>query len=115
MLRYQRMPEGLVHDIGLPAHRAMPDAYVTAHHLRDLLNIASFEQLLAWSQLPGLLPRVPAGPHRGKTWDWLTAEELQEFSQVRDTDVRFSAESELRRRGEEIQISQSESIQHLLL
>jgi exodeoxyribonuclease X len=46
MLRYQRMPEGLVHEIGLPAHRAMPDAYVTAHHLRDLLNAASLEQLL---------------------------------------------------------------------
>lgn len=27
MLRYQRMPEGLVHEIGLPAHRAMPDAW----------------------------------------------------------------------------------------
>lgn len=35
MLRYQRMPEGLVQELGLPAHRAMPDAYVTAHHLRE--------------------------------------------------------------------------------
>jgi hypothetical protein len=29
MLRYERMPEGLVHEIGLPARRAMTDAYVT--------------------------------------------------------------------------------------
>src|SRR5690606_36308473 len=56
MLRYQRMPEGLVHELGLPAHRAMPDAYVTAHHLRDMLNEATVEQLLAWSAEPGLLP-----------------------------------------------------------
>ncbi|WP_313616412.1 hypothetical protein [Rhizobium sp.] len=35
MLRYQRMPEGLVHEIGLPAHRAMLDAYLIEHHLRD--------------------------------------------------------------------------------
>ncbi|MFC3320000.1 hypothetical protein ACFOHY_24775 [Rhizobium rosettiformans] len=28
------MPEGLVHEIGLPDHRAMPDAYVV-HHLRE--------------------------------------------------------------------------------
>jgi exodeoxyribonuclease X len=37
-LRYQRRPPGLVHEMGLPAHRALPDAYVTAHHLRDMLN-----------------------------------------------------------------------------
>lgn len=47
MLRYQRRPVGLIHELGLPAHRAMPDAYVTAHHLRDMLNVASFDQLLS--------------------------------------------------------------------
>ena len=30
MLRYLRRPQGLVHELGLPAHRALPDAYVTA-------------------------------------------------------------------------------------
>lgn len=100
MLRYQRMPEGLVHEIGLPAHRAMPDAYVTAHHLRDLLNAASLEELLAWSQEPGLLPRVPAGPDRGKGWDRLTIDALREFARDRDQDVRFTAQTELARRGE---------------
>jgi exodeoxyribonuclease X len=100
MLRYQRMPEGLVHEIGLPAHRAMPDAYVTAHHLRDLLNAASLEQLLAWSLEPGLLPRVPAGPHRGKSWDRLSTDELSAYLRDRDGDVRFTARTELSRRGE---------------
>lgn len=100
MLRYQRIPEGLVHELGLPAHRAMPDAYVTAHHLRDLLNEASLAQLLAWSREPGLLPRVPAGPDRGKGWDRITVEALREFAQDRDVDVRFTAETELARRGE---------------
>ena len=65
MLRYQRKPEGLVHEIALPAHRAMPDAYVTAHHLPDVLNEASLDQLIAWSAELGLLPRVPNGPDRG--------------------------------------------------
>ncbi|WP_171049332.1 DNA polymerase III subunit epsilon [Rhizobium sp. MHM7A] len=100
MLRYQRMPSGLVHEIGLPAHRAMPDAYVTAHHLRDLLNASSLLQLLSWSNEPGLLPRVPSGPDRGKGWDRLTDETLQEFARDRDADIRFSAQTELRRRGE---------------
>lgn len=100
MLRYLRMPEGLVHEIGLPAHRAMPDAYVTAHHLRDMLNAASLEDLLAWSAEPGLLPRVPAGPDRGKGWDRLSTEALIGYLQDRDSDVRFSAQTELNKRGE---------------
>jgi exodeoxyribonuclease X len=100
MLRYERMPEGLVHEIGLPAHRAMPDAYVTAHHLRDLLNAASVEQLLSWSQEPGLLPRVPSGPDRGKGWERLSVEALREFARDRDIDIRFSADTELAKRGE---------------
>lgn len=100
MLRYQRRPEGLVHEIGLPAHRAMPDAYVTAHHLRDLLNAASLEQLLNWSAEPGLLPRVPAGPDRGKAWDRVSTEVLIEFLKDRDVDVRFSAKTELTKRGQ---------------
>jgi exodeoxyribonuclease X len=99
MLRYQRMPEGMIRELGLPAHRALPDAYVTAHHLRDMLNEVSLEQLLAWSSEPGLLPRVPTGPYRGKAWDRLSLETLQAFAQDRDVNLRFSAETELRRRG----------------
>ena len=100
MLRYQRRPEGLVHEIGLPAHRAMPDAYVTAHHLRDMLNQVSWEQLIAWSREPGLLPRAPAGPSRGKAWPDIDVDVLRGLAEDRDVDVRFSAECELRRRGE---------------
>lgn len=99
MLRYLRRPEGLVHELGLPAHRAAPDAYVTAHHLRDMLNAASIDQLLAWSREPGLLPRVPAGPERGKAFADLSLEALQALARDRDLDVRFSADTELRHRG----------------
>ena len=99
VLRYWRMPRGLDRETGLPVHRAMPDAYVTAHHLRDMLNQASLAQLLAWSDAPGLLPRVPAGPERGKGWAELDDETLRRFARDRDEDVRFSAETELSRRG----------------
>ncbi len=98
-LRYQRMPAGLVHETGLPAHRAFPDAYVTAHHLRDMLNEASLEQLLAWSREPGLLVRVPAGPDRGKAWRDLSESALAAFTNDRDINIRFSAATELTRRG----------------
>ncbi|SCX32392.1 exodeoxyribonuclease X [Agrobacterium rosae] len=101
MLRYQRMPTGLVHEIGLPAHRAMPDAYVTAHHLRDMLNETSLDDCLAWSNEPGLLPRVPAGADRGKPWDRISTETLNVLIADRDVDVRFSAQTELTRRHED--------------
>jgi exodeoxyribonuclease X len=78
----------------------MPDAYVTAHHLRDMLNEASLDQLLAWSAEPGLLPRIPAGPERGKSWDQVDLAVLKAFLMDRDRDVRFTAENELARRGE---------------
>lgn len=100
LLRYQRMPEGLVHEIGLPAHRAMPDAYVTAHHLRDMLNQVSLAQLLAWSREPGLLPRVPSGPERGKSWHQLEIAALRALATDRDVDLRYSAGIELARRGD---------------
>ncbi|MDX7950273.1 DNA polymerase III subunit epsilon [Lichenihabitans sp. Uapishka_5] len=115
MLRYLRQPEGLVHEDGLPAHRAGPDAYVTAHHLRDMLNEASVPQLLAWSQDPGLLPRVPAGPARGRPWTALDRDTLQGFANGRDVDVRFSAQCELRRRGESLLVEHEGDPQQAML
>jgi exodeoxyribonuclease X len=99
MLRYLRRPEGLAHERGLPAHRALPDAYVTAHHLRDMLNQTSIENLLIWSREPALLPRVPAGPDRGRRWDRLDAATLRGFQSSAEADVRFTATRELQRRG----------------
>ena len=98
VLRYWRMPVGLDRDRGLPVHRAFPDAYVTAHHLRDMLALASPAQLIAWSSLPGLLPRVPAGPHRGTAFSVLDDRALAQLADDRDEDIRFSAETERFRR-----------------
>lgn len=98
VLRYWRKPAGLEHERGLPAHRAFPDAYVTAFHLRDMLNEASVAQLIEWSTLPGLLPRVRSGPHRGRDWRELDEETLVDFVHDRDPDVRYSAEQEMARR-----------------
>ena len=64
-----------------PAHRALPDAYVTAHLLRLQLNSASLDDLITWSQQPALLTNVTFGKHRGLQWtdvpdgylDWIIA------------------------------------------
>jgi exodeoxyribonuclease X len=115
MLRYQRRPQGLIRDIGLPAHRAGPDAYVTAHHLRDLLNESSLGQLLAWSREPGLLPRVRTGVHKGRAWDQLTDEALADYASDRDIDVRFSAKTELARRELGTKSAEATATQGILL
>lgn len=99
ILRYWRQPDGLDHERGLPAHRAFPDAYVTAHHLRDMLNEASVAQLIEWSRTPGLLPRVRYGPDRGKEWREIGHEALMGFLTDRDPDVRFTAQAEFDRRS----------------
>jgi exodeoxyribonuclease X len=99
VLRYWRKPEGLDHERGLPAHRAFPDAYVTAFHLRDMLNQASVAQLIEWSALPGLLPRVRYGPDRGKEWTEIDDDSLATFLTDRDEDIRFTARTEAARRG----------------
>jgi exodeoxyribonuclease X len=67
-LRYWLKPEGLDRQIASVSHRAGPDAYVTAFTLRELLKKATFEQLVAWSAEPAILPRVPFGKHRGMAW-----------------------------------------------
>jgi exodeoxyribonuclease X len=100
-LRYWRRPEGLDRATSLPAHRAGPDAYVTAHHLRDMLAVASLEQLLAWSAEPALLPRVPFGVHRGRRWGELDDAALERIlggEAGGNVDMVFSARMERARR-----------------
>ncbi len=100
-LRYWRRPHGLDRATGLPAHRAGPDAYVTAHHLRDMLAMASVAQLLAWSAEPALLVRVPFGPGRGRAWAELEDAALDRFlagESGGNQDVLFTARTERARR-----------------
>jgi len=101
-LRYWRRPEGLDRPTSLPAHRAGPDAYVTAHHLRDMLTLSSPEQLLAWSAEPALLVRVPFGPSRGRTWHDLDDAALDRIlagESGGNQDVAFTARMERQRRN----------------
>jgi exodeoxyribonuclease X len=49
-----------------PSHRALPDAYVTAHILQALLKLRPLERLIEISKEPGFLPRMTLGEHYGK-------------------------------------------------
>ena len=101
-LRYWRRPEGLDRSVANLAHRAYPDAYVTAHHLRDLLALAPVEDLITWSSEPALQVRCQFGKHRGTPWRevdhgflWWVSE--RDF----DEDVLFTVRHELERRERE--------------
>jgi exodeoxyribonuclease X len=70
-LRYWLEDEGLTHpcpETCQPAHRAGPDAYVTAHLLGALLKRATLEEMIAWTDEPAMLPTCPIGVWRGTKW-----------------------------------------------
>jgi exodeoxyribonuclease X len=101
-LRYWRRPDGLDREIAFHAHRAFPDAYVTAFHLRDMLALASIETLIEWSSEPALQVRCHIGKWRGTPWrdvddgflEWVAVRDF-------DEDVLFTVEHELSRRRQE--------------
>jgi exodeoxyribonuclease X len=98
-LRYWRKPSGIDRAEANVAHRAYPDAYVTAHLLRNMLELASVEQLIDWSSQPALLAKIPFGDLRGQPWSAADASLLRwvlrkDFSE----DVHFTARAELLKR-----------------
>lgn len=72
-VRYHLKPAGLDRDKAFPTHRALPDAYVTAHNLLEALKLASWSDLTDWSTKPALLPRCKIGAdyyNGGKGTPW---------------------------------------------
>jgi len=96
MLRYWRNLQ-LAPELAMPAHRAAPDAWVTAHILIDLLKEASVERLMEWNDDARSLERMPFGKHRGKAWPEVPTDYLQwllDQSEMSD-EVRNRASAEL--------------------
>lgn len=100
-LRYWRKPVGLDRELAMVAHRAGPDAYVTAFHLRDMLNGgAKLEHMITRSGQPALQVTCHIGQHHGKKWAdvdsgflrWLLDKDF-------DEDVKFTAQHHLRMRA----------------
>lgn len=105
-LRYWLEDQGKIapdHDLTQPAHRAGPDAYVTAHLLLALFNAgATGKQMIAWTKEPRLLPTCPIGKFRGKPWPeveagflgWMLRQEGME------EDLKWNARREIARRDQ---------------
>jgi len=103
-LRYWRgldARDGFDRKVASMAHRAGPDAYVTAHLLGDLLKIASVTQLITCTKQPKRYPVLSFGKHRGMKWadvpgDYLAW--LRDGTHEMDADWRHCARRELARR-----------------
>jgi exodeoxyribonuclease X len=98
-LRYMLDAEGLDRDIAFLSHRAMPDAYVTAFTLREMLKVATIEDLVSWTNSPSLLKKIQFGKHRGKRYDEVDSGFLQWLLERDfDEDIKGTARFELKRR-----------------
>lgn len=86
--------------LAMPPHRAMPDAYVTAHILVELLKHASVADLIQWTAEPRIMPRIPFGKHRGAKWSDVPADYLDwlVFKSDLDADTKWNARRELEAR-----------------
>jgi exodeoxyribonuclease X len=83
------------------AHRAEPNAYVTAWLLGDLLSQVSLADAIAWSKEPKVFPALSFGKHRGAKWSDVPTDYLQwlrDGQHSMDTDWRHGAKLELARR-----------------
>jgi exodeoxyribonuclease X len=106
-LRYWIEEQGMTtldRDLARPAHRAGPDAYATAHVLRQLLAHASVADLIAWTKEPAVIPRLPIGKQRGAKWsevdagflEWMTRQATMEH------DLKWNAQREIDRRRDQL-------------
>jgi exodeoxyribonuclease X len=85
-----------------PAHRAGPDAYVTAFLLKAILTTgASLPTLAAWTAEPQVLPRIPIGKQRGAKWAEVEEGFLRWMLQQNSMEehLKWNARRELERRA----------------
>ncbi len=86
-------------ELGMPPHRSLPDCYVTGLVLVRCLERESLDQLIAWSNEPPLLPRVPMGKHFGRPWSEVPTDYLEwAMRQDFDAGVAHTVRVELERR-----------------
>ena len=103
-LRYWLEDQGLIapdHALTQPAHRAGPDAYVTAHILQALLKAGhTGRDMVAWTKEPRLLPVCPLGKFRGTPWPEVEAGFLGWMLRqpTMEPDLKWNAEREIARR-----------------
>lgn len=86
-----------------PPHRALPDAYVTAHILARLLQEKTVDELVHISKYPALLHRINFGTKaKGLLYSEAPADYLEwiAFKSDMNEDTKFTAKYWLKKRGQ---------------
>ena len=99
-LRYWLKLGQLGREYSQQTHSALHDAKVTWLIYQELKKHATVEQMIAWTDLPAKLPRMPMGKHFGAPWSEVPSGYLVWVTQQADMreDVKFCAKEELERR-----------------
>ena len=84
----------------MPPHRALPDAYVTAFILRELLRHKTADELVEISKWPALLRRLTFGKHKGMLYEEAPLDYLEWIRDKSDLDrdTKFTARYWVKRR-----------------
>lgn len=100
-LRFSRALPVADREYARAAHRAGPDAYVTAFLFVALLEAGlAVEDMVGNTSGPALLARMPFGKHRGKTFDEIPLDYLAWLkNSTTDRDVMFTVKNEMKRRN----------------
>lgn len=89
------------HELAQPAHRAGPDAYVTAWLLLALFDTgATGKQMVQWTKEPRLLNKCPIGKFKGMPWSEVEDGFLGWMMRQPDmeADLKWNAAREIERR-----------------
>lgn len=80
-------------DLAQPPHRALPDAYVTAHLFVELMKHKTPQEMAKISEYPALLRVMNFGKHKGMTFEAAPLDYLEWIRDKSDLneDTKFSA------------------------
>lgn len=100
-LRFSRSLPVADREYARAAHRAGPDAYVTAFLFVALLEAGlSIETMVAGSEGPALLPNIPFGKYKGSRFEDLPFDYLKWLrGNTNDADVKHTIAHEMKRRS----------------
>lgn len=84
---------GLDRYLAEPPHRALPDAYVTAHIFVRLLDLKTIDEMIHISKYPALLKIMNFGKHKGMTFEAAPLDYLEWIRDKSDMDedTKFTA------------------------
>lgn len=87
--------------MAMPPHRALPDAYVTALMLVELLKLRPLDRLIEISAEPAFYTRITFGKHSGTPFADIPTGYLEWMIDQKDMDagMKFTAKWNLQRRG----------------